>query len=119
MPALLAISGPTAGVRYALPGEATIGRSPSCEIPIVDSQVSRKHARLYFAEGRALVEDLSSRNGTQVNGARIAAPTALASGDRLQVGESTFLFEGSEAAEVGEVKVGTASLLTVLAGADS
>ncbi|HYO69803.1 MAG TPA: FHA domain-containing protein, partial [Archangium sp.] len=72
MPALLLHSGPSAGLRFEIQAEATIGRSPSCEIPLTeDDQLSRRHARFFVQEGQVRLADLGSRNGTSVNGERI------------------------------------------------
>lgn len=93
MPSLLLLTGPSAGRRYEVREEATIGRSPSCEIPLDDVKVSRRHARVYVLEGRTRVADLGSRNGTLVNGEKIAQELVLAAGDQFQVGATTFLFD--------------------------
>lgn len=69
--------------------EAVIGRSSACSIVLHDASLSRRHARLYTATGRWMVEDLRSRNGTFVNGGRIAEPTPLAVGDTVTVGTCT------------------------------
>jgi DNA-binding NtrC family response regulator/pSer/pThr/pTyr-binding forkhead associated (FHA) protein len=92
MPALLLLSGPSAGLRHELHTEATIGRSPSCELPLpADDRMSRRHARFFVREGRVLLEDLGSRNGTSVNGERIHGEVELQPGDRIQVGQTTVL----------------------------
>jgi len=93
MPSLLLLTGPSAGRRYEFREEATIGRSPSCEIPLDDAKVSRRHARVYLADGRTRVVDLGSRNGTLINGERIEGEVTLAPGDQFQVGTTTFLFD--------------------------
>jgi len=93
MPALLLLSGPAAGLRREVTGEVILGRSPSCDIPLEDSKVSRRHARIAIEEGTARVSDLGSRNGTIVNGERIEAEAVLLPGDRVQVGDTTVLFE--------------------------
>ncbi len=49
-----------------------IGRDDTCDITIDAAQVSRKHARLVRADDGFIIEDLSSANGTFVNGKRIA-----------------------------------------------
>ena len=50
---------------YQLP--LTIGRSPTCDIRIMEPFVSRQHCELYMASGRSLwIKDTSS-NGTRVN----------------------------------------------------
>jgi len=67
-----------------------IGRSPSCDVAINDSQVSRRHARLWIAKGRPTIEDLGSANGVYVNGERLKGPRALEVGDILVIGASRF-----------------------------
>jgi serine phosphatase RsbU (regulator of sigma subunit)/pSer/pThr/pTyr-binding forkhead associated (FHA) protein len=52
--------------------------------------VSREHARLVLRDGRPTVVDLESRNGTWVNGNRIAGQTTLRSGDRVEIGGVVF-----------------------------
>jgi DNA-binding NtrC family response regulator/pSer/pThr/pTyr-binding forkhead associated (FHA) protein len=93
MPALLLLTGPSAGARYEVEREAILGRSPSCEIPLEDGKVSRRHARLVVEDGQARITDLGSRNGTVVNGEKIEAEAILLPGDRFQIGETTALFE--------------------------
>ena len=56
--------------------------------------ISRRHARFEQEDGRFRVVDLGSTNGTFVNGVRVLKPTALASGDKLEIGPFEFLFDG-------------------------
>jgi DNA-binding NtrC family response regulator/pSer/pThr/pTyr-binding forkhead associated (FHA) protein len=99
MPALLLLSGPSAGLRYEVLAEATIGRSPSCEIPLPeDDQMSRRHARFAVVDAQVHLTDLGSRNGTVVNGERISGEVVLHPGDRVQVGKTTVLVEPPGAA---------------------
>lgn len=112
MPALIAMNGPAAGVRFEFEAEAVIGRSPACEIALYDSKVSRRHARLRVDGGRVLVLDLESRNGTLVNDERLERERELQPGDRLRTGEIEFLFEPSASTRevsLAEVDVGPAS----------
>ncbi|MCC7386840.1 MAG: sigma 54-interacting transcriptional regulator [Deltaproteobacteria bacterium] len=96
---LLVVTGRGAGIRYPLSEPAlVIGRATSSDIQLIDSAVSRRHARVLAAEGRVTVEDLGSDNGVIVNGARITGPTVLREGDVIGIGETTFLF--SEAADL-------------------
>ncbi len=83
------------GKRFAIgPGGAVIGRSRECDVVLGDSNVSRRHARVAFADdGSWTIEDLGSTNGVQVNGRRIAGIHVLASGDRLDVGTVSARFE--------------------------
>ncbi|QRO01667.1 sigma 54-interacting transcriptional regulator [Archangium violaceum] len=110
MPALLLLSGPAAGLRYEVLAEATIGRSPSCEIPLPeDDQVSRRHARFAVVDGKVRLSDLGSRNGTAVNGERISGEVVLHAGDRVQVGKTTVLVEPPGAASLVGSAPGEAS----------
>jgi DNA-binding winged helix-turn-helix (wHTH) protein len=67
-------------------GATTLGRSLDCTVTVPSTTVSRCHARIMLAGGQAVLEDLQSKNGTFVNGARIEQPTPLADGDRIQLG---------------------------------
>lgn len=58
------------------------------DVVLTDPRVSRRHA-VFRLEGPVLsVEDLGSSGGTAVNGVTIAAPTALAAGDRVALGST-------------------------------
>ena len=72
------------GANVRISGEVTIGRSQECDLVLKGGYPSRKHARLYFSEGTARLEDLGSSNGTFVNGERITGTVALKDGDRLR-----------------------------------
>lgn len=94
MAVLLLLTGPLAGTRHEVSGEVTLGRSPSCTIALDDAKVSRKHVRIVIDDdGQAHVSDLGSRNGTVVNGEKLESEVTLLPGDRLQVGDSTILYE--------------------------
>jgi DNA-binding response OmpR family regulator len=71
--------------QWSLTEETTIGRWQDNDIVIDDRWVSRHHARVRRQEEQYLVEDLRSKNGTLVNGQRIAGPTGLTDGDEVQV----------------------------------
>lgn len=89
---LTVITGAAAGQVFKLAnGEAVIGRSPTAAIRVVDDGVSRNHARIRHDSGGLYVDDMDSRNGTFVNGAKIASTTALREGDKIQVGRNTVL----------------------------
>ena len=64
---------------------ATIGRSPDSDVAINDPRVSRSHARIDFAGGRFVLEDLGSTNGTTLNGEPLSAPAALTDGDAISL----------------------------------
>ena len=65
-----------------------IGRATTNDIVIADTTVSRQHAQLMIDDiGQVTLIDLSSSNGTFVNGRRISAPTQLDAMDIVKVGE--------------------------------
>jgi hypothetical protein len=66
-------------------GRLLLGRSPACQLVFADDTVSRRHAELRFAEGRWMLRDLGSSNGTWVNGRRVME-AEVAPGDELQLG---------------------------------
>jgi pSer/pThr/pTyr-binding forkhead associated (FHA) protein len=92
-PALIVRSGGgRSGETFYPQGErTTIGRSPDCEIFLDDVTVSRKHAVLLQRDGRFVVEDLGSLNGTFLNRRRIESGE-LADGDELQIGKYRLTF---------------------------
>jgi hypothetical protein len=65
--------------------DLVIGRGPGCDISLGDRTVSRRHARLVFRDGSWIVQDLGSRNGIALNGARVGR-CQLHPGDRLSLG---------------------------------
>lgn len=64
-----------------------LGRSTDNDLIIPDDSVSRHHARLHFVDGHCEVEDLHSKNGVFLNGARIQRQR-LRQRDCLQIGET-------------------------------
>lgn len=74
--------------------EAIIGRkSGECNIVISDEKsVSRRHCRLYVEKGEIMVEDLTTPNGTYVNGVKLEGSSVkLFSGDELKMGRAKFI----------------------------
>lgn len=80
--------------RYVLEGpRATVGRSKDADCVLRDPNVSRHHAELRRSPtGDWTIADLGSTNGVKVNGRRVGS-TRLASGDRVTLGTTTFLFD--------------------------
>jgi hypothetical protein len=65
--------------------EMLIGRHHACDVLLGDLTVSRRHARLLFRDGRWIVQDLGSTNGTSVNGSRVGR-CELRPGDDIALG---------------------------------
>jgi hypothetical protein len=73
-------------------GENVLGRTREAVVWIPSTSASRRHARILVKGGSATLEDLGSKNGTFVGERRIDAPTALADGDSIRVGDALFVF---------------------------
>lgn len=73
-------------------GRATVGRAPECDIQVSSPTVSRRHAQIEVRAGAVFLTDLSSHNGTRVNGERIETVRALTYGDIISFGEVTAAF---------------------------
>ncbi len=71
----------------------TVGRGRKSDIVVPDRACSRNHARIHVDRHRddLIVEDLSSRNGTFLNGDPVPRRALLTEGSRLRVGASVFL----------------------------
>lgn len=93
---LVVIYGDHAGREYRLgPKRALIGRTDQCDITINDSSISRKHASIESKDGRFLLQDLKSKNGTLVNGKFIDV-YVLNHGDKIRIGRTVLQFLGRE-----------------------
>ncbi len=79
--------------RYMIYGEAIIGRNKSCDISIRENFISARHVRIWYEDGEWFLEDLGSRNGTTINGQRIAHRVMLDPQDEISVGGIRFVFE--------------------------
>jgi hypothetical protein len=75
-----------------LSSELIIGRSSDCDVYLPDSTVSRHHARLIFRDGCWVLQDLSSTNGSYLNGHRVSR-CQLRPGDRLLLGHAALLVD--------------------------
>lgn len=62
-----------------------IGRGKSCQVVIGSSGASRKHAVLTYENGRFVIDDQSTTNGTYVNTAKINGRLELAPGDIIEI----------------------------------
>ncbi len=72
--------------------EYLIGRQRDNEIQLTDLGVSGHHARIFRGTEGYVLEDLKSRNGTWLNGARVFH-SVLQSGDEIRVGETDMRYE--------------------------
>jgi two-component system, cell cycle response regulator len=88
---LVVLSGSNVGEMYRLEkDQMVIGRGDKVDLRLVDDGISREHARLVKDEGRVVLEDLGSTNGTYCNGQRVQRHP-LVEGDKILIGSTTIL----------------------------
>lgn len=87
-------TGEQVGMIFPLTGQqVTIGRGPDNQIQIIDPRMSRNHTMLVLREDGWCVRDRGSKNGTLVNTQVAQGEARLAAGDRIQIGDTIFVFE--------------------------
>lgn len=74
--------------RVVVERDVVIGRGKDCDLRVLSNDVSRKHCQFVLGESEVAVRDLSSGNGTQINGQQTKpnVDTPLTSGDMVQIG---------------------------------
>ena len=96
------VQAPTSGGGWRLVGERgafeisgrhVIGRDADCDFTVASDSASRRHAQLEVREGRLVVTDLGSTNGTFVNGQRVEE-RVLGVGDEVRFDLVSFRVEG-------------------------
>ena len=78
--------------------EINVGRVQGNDLMLPKGNVSKHHARLLYRDGRFIVTDLKSTNGTYVNGRKIAQATIVREGDKIYIGDFVLRIEGGQAA---------------------
>ena len=86
------VPGHDRGMEYDVEEGATLGRG-EVEIHLEDPFASTRHARLSRQGAVVVLEDLGSTNGTYLNEDLLEGPRPLHPGDRIRIGDSTFIFE--------------------------
>lgn len=77
--------------------EINVGRVQGNDLMLPKGNVSKHHARLLFRDGRFIVTDLKSTNGTYVNGRKIAQATIVREGDKIYIGDFVLRLETNSA----------------------
>ena len=70
-----------------------IGRSAQADITLADDNSSRQHCQIRKWAGKFIIEDLQRKNGTFVNGNKIAGEQPLNDGDLISVGDTQIVFK--------------------------
>lgn len=73
-----------------------VGRHENADICIRNTTLSRRHLHFEVTDARSTVQDLGSKNGTQVNGVPIDGPHILADRDEIQLGDAVIIFFESD-----------------------
>jgi len=105
---LTVLKGPDKGRRFELPDHEPqlIGRSSEA-LPLTDPTISRRHAELTPDDGRWIINDLKSANGTFVNGQRVTERRQLEPGDQVRTGNTLIMFgrESTAAKRASDVRL--------------
>jgi diguanylate cyclase (GGDEF)-like protein len=100
-PSLLVISGPDVGLRIRLHRSIDVGRDPTCALALRDENASWRHVHLEDrGSGEWAMVDLSSTNGTLLNGDRVTE-AVLKNGDKLVLGKTILEFQVADALREG------------------
>lgn len=81
-----------AGREFPLLAAATLGRAGHNLVVLPDTFVSSQHALIFLKEGRRVLRDRGSTNGTLVNGHRISGDHVLRDGDQITVGTTVLRY---------------------------
>lgn len=94
--ALIVLEGPGKGDEFPITKVMTIGRTQDNSLVRVERGVSRRHCEIRDEGGVYTIEDQQSSNGTLLNDKKISGLEVLRHGDRIFVGETTYLFHWPE-----------------------
>src|SRR5262245_40038886 len=98
--------------------EVTIGRVQGNDIILPKGNVSKRHSRIVFKDGKFIIVDLKSTNGTYVNGRKITSPLVIKGTDKVYIGDFILSVEEPAAgADAGPPEMGAASPLPTPMGA--
>jgi pilus assembly protein CpaF len=76
--------------------EISVGRVQGNDLMLPKGNVSKRHARVLHRDGRFIVTDLNSTNGTYVNRRRITQATIVREGDRIFIGDFVLRVESAD-----------------------
>ncbi len=93
VPRLVIQHGPRQGEEFLIRKSTTLlGRSETCDVPLDDQLVSRRHCHILWDGEYCTLEDLRSTNGTFVNDRRLIEPYVLRTGDVIRVAGTSLIF---------------------------
>ncbi len=86
------LTGRTAGTTIQIDGkrELLIGRSTGCDMVLSDEFASNTHAKLVLVGEDWVLQDLSSTNGTFLEGKKVTTPQTIRAGMTIRIGTTNF-----------------------------
>jgi pSer/pThr/pTyr-binding forkhead associated (FHA) protein len=116
MPELIVKLGDKLVQRYVFDKDViSIGRARDNDIVIENLSVSRNHARIRRADGKFILTDLNSANGTMVNMVRVTKHE-IVDGDLVQIGKHSLQFNGKETTNFPDIPPAEAPAAPPLSG---
>ena len=86
--------------------EITVGRVDENDICLPKGNISKKHTRIVVKDGKIIVLDLKSTNGTYVNGKKLAGPQLIQPSDNVYIGDFILNVEPPDLAAAAHVDAG-------------
>lgn len=100
---LLCVTGDNKGTTYIIKNKRVVmGRGDSADIKVLDSKCSREHLELVFNNGKYILTDLQSQNGTIVNDLKVTQHI-LKESDKVIIGKTVFSYKIIERKEENDL----------------
>ncbi len=96
-PRLVVVTADDVSTHFLHGGRAVLGRAPDCDVVVDDPSVSAHHAEVVWSDGRWVVRDLGSTNGTRVGLAPVVTERPLVHAGHLILGEVDLMFVQDDA----------------------
>lgn len=110
VPSLEVLSGNFIGKKFFIAediSEATLGREEGCEFQVEEYVISRRHAKILKKEGKIILQDLESKNGTLLNNHPMKGEIELHDGDKITLGTISIVFRNPKEIKVDKIRVRT------------
>lgn len=91
---LIQMDGPAAGNLFEIRGRSILGKSPDCNIVVVEPSISSHHVEFIPTPGGYRMNDLGSTNGTYVNDRRVTTYD-LVDNDNIRFGRANFKYKST------------------------
>jgi pilus assembly protein CpaF len=88
--------------------EITIGRVQGNDIVLPKGNISKRHSRIVLKDGKFIIIDMQSTNGTYVNGKKITSPQVVKGTDKIYIGDFTLQLSGANGAEAAKGRAAAA-----------